>query len=597
MAKRFFTIVFLLCLSLPSIADNLLDQLPGLKASPSSNANEFLPVDSAFAFNFIEQDGALHLSWQVAEQYYLYQAQFKVVADGQSIDLSKLLPQGKLYNDAYFGEVFIYPQDVSFSVPLNQLNQANNIQVTYQGCAEAGLCYPPETKQAFLSQSSAANAATQAPSTTPAAPIANNEGSVPISQQWVLADRLTNNNIWLNVLLFFVLGIGLAFTPCVFPMYPILTGIIAGAGKQLSTKRAFSLSMAYVQGMAATFTALGLVVASAGLQFQAALQHPVILGGLAVLFVVLALSMFGLFNLQLPNSLQQKLNDLSNQQQAGSLSGAAIMGMISGLVASPCTAAPLSGVLIYVAQSGDLALGAITLYSLSLGMGLPLLLLGASSGRLLPKAGAWMNHVKTFFGVMLLAVAILMLERFLSSEAIRILWAALVIGASGYYYHQNRLALLSGWQTFRQLLLLAIMAISLLWAAQPWFAPAPAQQQGEFIQVSNLEEMQQQLQLAAEQGKPALVDFYADWCTACKDFENKTFHAPQVAAKLDKMVLIQADVTQTNATAVKLLNHYEVLGLPTILLFDQSGEELKQARVTGFMNAEAFSAHLILNGL
>jgi thiol:disulfide interchange protein DsbD len=594
MAKRFFTVVFALGLSLSVFANNLLEQLPGLNSNqPSSNSEQFLPVDQAFEFNFLEQDGALHLSWRVAADYYLYQAQMQLKLDGQELELTQYLPPSIGYNDPYFGEVQIYPQDVSFSVPLQQLTQASDIQVSYQGCAKAGLCYPPQQKPVYLSTTAEQAAAKPEEPAT----LAPQQQPIPSSQQWVLAERLTNNQLWLNILLFFVLGLGLAFTPCVFPMYPILTGIIVGAGQQLSGKRAFALSLAYVQGMAVTFSALGLVVASAGLQFQAALQHPAILGSLALLFVALALSMFGLYNLQLPNSLQQKLNNLSNNQQAGSVSGAAIMGMISGLVASPCTAAPLSGVLIYVAQSGDLALGGLTLYSLSLGMGLPLLILGASGGKLLPKAGMWMVHIKSFFGIMLLAVAIVMLERFLAESVIRLLWLALILGSAGYYYHQNRLSQLSAWQTLRQLLLLAVMAISLAWAALPWLNPPAQQAQGEFIQVANLEQMQQQLALAAAQGKPALVDFYADWCTACKAFEKETFQAPEVAAKLQQMVLIQADVTQTNATAIKLLSHYQVLGLPTLLLFDQQGEELQQARITGFMNAEAFNAHLLLNGL
>ncbi|WP_427978183.1 protein-disulfide reductase DsbD [Agarivorans sp.] len=593
MAKRFFTVVFALGWSLSVFANNLLEQLPGLNNNqPSSNAEQFLPVDQAFEFNFIEQDGALHLSWRVAANYYLYQAQMQLLLDGQALELTQYLPQGINYNDPYFGEVQIYPQDVSFSVPLQQLAQASDIQVSYQGCAKAGLCYPPQQKPVYLSTTAEPAVAAAEPQT-----LSPQQQSIPSSQQWVLAERLTNNQLWLNTLLFFVLGLGLAFTPCVFPMYPILTGIIVGAGQQLSGKRAFTLSLAYAQGMAVTFSALGLVVASAGLQFQAALQHPLILGGLALLFVVLALSMFGLYNLQLPSSLQQKLNNLSNSQQSGSVSGAAIMGMISGLVASPCTAAPLSGVLIYVAQSGDLALGGLTLYSLSLGMGLPLLILGASGGKLLPKAGVWMGHIKSFFGVMLLAVAIVMLERFLAESLIRLLWLALVLGSCGYYYHQNRLSQLTAWQTARQLLLLAIMSVSLAWAALPWLNPQAKQAQGEFIQVANLEQMQQQLALASAQGKPALVDFYADWCTACKAFEKETFQAPEVAAKLQQMVLIQADVTQTNATAIKLLSHYQVLGLPTLLLFNPQGEELQQARITGFMNAEAFNAHLLLNGL
>ncbi|UPW18094.1 protein-disulfide reductase DsbD [Agarivorans sp. TSD2052] len=596
MAKPIFTLLFALSLSLSAQAENLLDQLPGLNTSPSSNVADFLPVDSAFVFNYLEQDQQLNLSWQVADQYYLYQQQFIITVNQQAIELSTYLPPGQPYNDPYFGEVTIYPEDITFAIPLSLLDNANQIEVSYQGCAKAGLCYPPETKQVFLTVSDDANKLVD----TAEAPATNqqkNVDSVPISQQWVLADRLTNNNMWLNTLLFFALGIGLAFTPCVFPMYPILTGIITGSGKQLSSKRAFSLSMAYVQGMALTFTALGLVVASAGLQFQAALQHPVILASLALLFVMLALSMFGVFTLQLPSSIQQKLNGISNQQQTGSMSGAAIMGMISGLVASPCTAAPLSGVLIYVAQSGNIALGAITLYSLSLGMGLPLLMLGASSGRLLPKAGVWMEHVKSFFGVMLLAVAIILLERFISELLVRALWALLIIGASAYYYHQNRLTLLSAWQTVRQLCLLAIMALTLFWVVQPLISPPANLKQGEFIQVANLAEMQQQLDAAAAQGKPVLVDFYADWCTACKAFEKETFHDPVVAAQLAEMVLLQADVTKTNATAIKLLSHYQVLGLPTLLLFNAAGEELHQARVTGFMNAEAFNAHLILNGL
>ncbi|MGL5596540.1 MAG: protein-disulfide reductase DsbD, partial [Aeromonas sp.] len=418
-----------------------------------------------------------------------------------------------------------------------------------------------------------------------------------LSEQDQLAAALGSQGFWLSIAAFFVLGLGLAFTPCVFPMYPILTGIIAGAGHRLSTGRAFLLSLVYVQGMALTYTLLGLVVASAGLKFQAALQHPYVLIGLSVMFVLLALSMFGLYTLQLPSSLQTKLAGLSNRQQGGSMVGVAIMGMISGLVCSPCTTAPLSGALIYVAQSGDLWLGGAALYALSLGMGLPLLLLGTSGGKLLPKAGAWMDVIKQLFGFALLAVPIMLLARLWSEQLTTVVWLGWGLLLAGYLYHQHqRLPYSLAKSVGGIVLLLALISMVLVGKAQLWptatqgATATSSQATPQFIRIKTLDDLKTQLERA--RGKPVLLDLYADWCVACKEFEHKTFSDPAVRARFSEMVLLQADVTANDDADITLLNGLNVLGLPTLILYDRAGRELTGQRVTGFMGPTPFLARL-----
>jgi thiol:disulfide interchange protein DsbD len=416
---------------------------------------------------------------------------------------------------------------------------------------------------------------------------------VPGSQQDRLAAALGSQGFWISVAAFFALGLGLAFTPCVFPMYPILTGIIAGAGHRLSTRRAFLLSFVYVQGMAVTYTLLGLVVASAGLQFQAALQHPYVLIGLSVMFVLLALSMFGLYTLQLPSSLQTRLSGFSNRQQGGSVAGVAIMGMISGLVCSPCTTAPLSGALIYVAQSGDLWLGGAALYALSWA-GLPLLLLGTSGGKLLPRAGAWMDVIKQLFGFALLAVPILLLSRLLSDLVATLLWLGWGLVLCGYLYHHNQHRAHSvGKSLGGFVLLLAMMGLVVVGkrsAAATRGANAAAQTQAPASFASRPWTIS--VQLAAARSKPVLLDLYADWCVACKEFEHKTFSDPDVQARFSEMVLLQADVTANDDADVDLLNGLNVLGLPTLIFFDRDGNEVNGQRVTGFMGPVEFLGQL-----
>ncbi|MFM4936343.1 protein-disulfide reductase DsbD [Aeromonas veronii] len=547
---------------------------------------KFLQVDEAFQIESEQRGDQLLLTLHIADDYYLYRHSLRFKGNNLTFN-EPALPEGTEHEDDFFGKTRVYYQQVSIAVPLKEVGENATLRVRYQGCTD-GLCYPPTDKLIDVAPLVTATTA----STTEAA-----QNVAPVSQQDQLAAALGHQGFWLSIVAFFALGLGLAFTPCVFPMYPILTGIIAGAGHRLSTSRAFLLSLVYVQGMAVTYTLLGLVVASAGLKFQAALQHPYVLIGLSVMFVLLALSMFGLYTLQLPSSLQTRLSGLSNRQQGGSVVGVAIMGMISGLVCSPCTTAPLSGALIYVAQSGNLWLGGAALYALSLGMGLPLLLLGTSGGKLLPKAGAWMDVIKQLFGFALLAVPILLLSRLWSDQIATLAWLGWGLLLCGYLYHHNQHQPHSVAKSVRGFVLLLAMISAvvvgkdLLQPAAPAAVMADASQTApQFIRIKTLDDLK--VQLAAARGKPVLLDLYADWCVACKEFEHKTFSDPAVRERFGQMVLLQADVTANDDADIELLNGLNVLGLPTLIFFDREGKELTGQRVTGFMGPIPFAKHL-----
>lgn len=561
-----------------------------------SGSNDFVPVDQAFPFNFFQQDHRLTLDWQVKKGYYLYQQRLSFSAENVTLgDIQ--MEDGQPYQDEFFGDVNIYTNPLFVNIPMQDWQPGAKVIVQYQGCAKAGFCYPPETRvidiASFTNGDMApATTLTQTPrhletSTT------NTSTPQPLTEQDQLASSLADN--WWTPLLFLALGVGLAFTPCVLPMYPILTSIVLGSGK-LSQRRALGLSLVYVQGMALTYTLLGLVVASAGLQFQAAMQHPYVLIGLSILFVTLALSMFGVYTLQLPSGVQTWLNNLSNKQQGGSSAGVFAMGAISGLVCSPCTTAPLSGALLYVAQSGDLLTGGVALYALAMGMGIPLILVAVFGNRLLPKAGAWMDRVKTLFGFVLLAAPIFLLERILPEMWSTALWSALGIAAFGWLYHVKNNLEFGGW---KQSAVGIIAVLGLFASAQPalnyWFADSTQQAQTSevsFIKIRNVEDLQQQLVLAKQAKKPVMLDFYADWCVACKEFEKYTFHDPAVAAQLKQFVLLQADVTRNQAQDIELLQAQQVLGLPTIDFWDAQGNPVSNARLTGFMQAAPFLEHI-----
>ena len=568
--------------SLPARASStdLLSAL-GIEASAQP---KFLKVDEAFVLESEQQGNRLLLRLRIADDYYLYRHRFSFQGENLTFE-EPVLPAGTDHEDDFFGKTQVYYREVQIPVTLTEAGQQASLKISYQGCTD-GLCYPPTDKRIAVDPLVAEPLHDQVDVPTPAP---------ASSQQDQLAAALGSQGFWLSVAAFFALGLGLAFTPCVFPMYPILTGIIAGAGHRLSTRRAFLLSFVYVQGMAVTYTLLGLVVASAGLKFQAALQHPYVLIGLSVMFVLLALSMFGLYTLQLPSSLQTRLSGLSNRQQGGSVLGVGIMGMISGLVCSPCTTAPLSGALIYVAQSGDLWLGGAALYALSLGMGLPLLLLGTSGGKLLPKAGAWMDVIKQLFGFALLAVPILLLSRLWSDQVATLAWLGWGLLLCGYLYHHNQHQQHSVGRSLRGFVLLLAM-ISAVVVGKDLLLPsqgASVAAQAEtpaFIRIKTLDDLK--TQLAAARGKPVLLDLYADWCVACKEFEHKTFSDPAVRERFGQMVLLQADVTANDDADVELLNGLNVLGLPTLIFFDRAGNEVSGQRVTGFMGPAEFLGQL-----
>lgn len=603
--RRLATLLFV-CISLFTQPAWALFGNDNAEPSFGGNNNGFVPVDQAFPFNYYQQDGKVLLDWQVKEGYYLYQHSLSF--SGQNLAIGNVeLEDGKPHQDEFFGEVSVYTQPLFVQVPLQNYQDGSQLIVKYQGCAEAGFCYPPETRVIDIAPFEATGSSDTAAKTTsnqantspqvasPKADVANNttpQSSAPVSKEASLADKLGDS--WWTPLLFLALGVGLAFTPCVLPMYPILTGIVLGGGK-LSQGRALMLSFIYVQGMALTYTLLGLVVASAGMQFQAAMQHPYVLTALSVLFVALAMSMFGVYNLQLPSSVQTWLNNQSNKQQGGNTLGVFAMGAISGLVCSPCTTAPLSGALLYVAQSGDLFTGAIALYALAMGMGIPLILVAVFGNKLLPKAGSWMDKVKVVFGFILLAAPIFLLERIIPELWATVLWSALGFIAFGWLYHSKNALPFGGW---KQSAVGIIAMLGLFASAQPalnyWFAEKSVvvEQQIQFARINTVEELEIQLIEAKKLGKPVMLDFYADWCVACKEFEKYTFHQADVENKLSDFVLLQADVTRNMPQDIELLKQLQVLGLPTIEFWDSEGNHVPNARVTGFMPADVFLKHM-----
>ena len=551
----------------------------------------FLPVDDAFQFSAAKSENQENVivNWSIAEGYYLYQEKISVKLNHEetsSFDMPTFSISPEDYNDPYFGlmKIFKKPVQAIFKASQPPLKAEDVIEIAYQGCTE-GFCYPPEVKEIKVADLPIV----QVTDTEKTSEKSTALSAQPKAEQDRLAESLFNSKY--AVFGFFLLGLGLAFTPCVLPMLPLLSAIVIGQNQRPNMWRAFALSFVYVQGMALTYTLLGLIVAAIGLPFQVALQHPYVMIGLSIIFVLLALSMFGVFTLQLPSSLPTKLSLLSQQQKAGAFGGVFLMGMIAGLVASPCTSAPLSGALLYVAQSGDLFTGAITLYLLALGMGVPLILITFFGNKILPKSGMWMETVKKLFGFVMLALPVFLISRILPDEWTPRLWA--MLGTAFFIWFAFQMPKNgTGW-LFRILFLVAAM-ISVK-PLQAWVWGESSAQSAienklvshvEFKQVKSEAELQQAL---AENNKSlVMLDLYADWCVACKEFEKETFSDPRVQKTFGDMLLLQVDMTKNSEENRALMTKYKVLGLPTILFFNQDGKEIEGSRVNGFMSPVEF---------
>lgn len=552
-----------------------------------SNDGDFLPPDDAFRFDgFVEGPDRARLVWQIADGYYLYKSRIAVQSTNPSVQLGRLaLPTGTVKTDEYFGRQEIYHHELVGVLPLAKAADVATdaaLSVTYQGCAEAGLCYPPITKtlHSGLPRGVASGAF--------------------VSEQERLATLVRTGSLLLVLGTFFGLGLLLGFTPCVLPMVPILSGIIVGHGASITTRRAFTLSLTYVLGMALTYTIAGAAFAAFGhgQQAQAIFQQPWIIGLFAAVLIALGLSMFGLFTLQMPSAVQTWLAELSSRQSAGSFGGVAVMGALSALIVTTCVAPALVAVLAVIAQSGAIARGAAVLFAMSFGMGTPLLVAGASAGKLLPRAGAWMDIVKRFFGVLMLAVAAWMLTRIVPASAALVLWAVPALLAAWVLWPAARNRTLAGWLVRAVGIGCGLFGVLLLVGAatggtdplEPIPRFAAHHNELPFRTIKSLEDLEREVAQAKSAGHPVLLDFYADWCVSCKEMERYTFSDPAVQAALAKVVLLRADVTRNDAADQTLLKHFGIIGPPTIAFFGSDGQERRNFREVGYMKAPEFAA-------
>jgi thiol:disulfide interchange protein DsbD len=563
------------------------------KAPSVSGDEEFLDPEVAFVLTADARSvNDIVLNWRIADGYYLYRERLKVTPANDTKAIGAVvLPKGESHSDEYFGEQEVYrgSLDASFSVPPGA--KTVDVNVTYQGCADAGLCYPPITKTLSISLEGAP--ATMAAAATP-------DAGAYVSEQDSYAEKIKNGNLALVLLSFFGAGLLLAFTPCVLPMVPILSGIIAGGGENISTRRSFLLSVAYVLGMAFTYTAAGVAAGAIGQGFnlQATFNQPWIVAVFSLLFVVLAASMLGLFTIEMPGFIQTRLSSKSNEQQAGTYIGVGAMGALSALIVSACVAPPLIAALTVISQTGDVVRGGAALFVMSIGMGTPLLLVGASAGKLLPRAGAWMDTVKNLFGVLFLSVAAWMLSRivpgwlgllFWAVPAFVLAWVLWRAGAKSAGARATARALAVASAIYG----LTLVVGTLLGGTNP-LMPIPQlagkQTHLEFKRIKTLADLEREVAAAKAAGRPVMLDFYADWCVSCIEMEHNTFTVKEVQDALAGAVLLQADVTKNDDDDQALLKHFGIFGPPTIAFYGADGVERRNFRVVGFMKAAEFAA-------
>lgn len=565
---------------------------------PAQGAQDFLPAEQAFELEAVRLEaGQARLQWRIAPGYYLYRERFAVSALPSGQPLQPTLPPGERKDDPNFGVMEVYHDDVAM-----QLDAAGaaGLRVTWQGCAEAGLCYPPQTHTVQLA------AATPAASVPPgtAAPEPRPAQSVPATSPWSLdsdgdiAQLLRERSLAWTLPLFFALGLALAFTPCVLPMLPLVSSLVVG--RQAAPRRALGLSLAFVLPMAATYAAMGVAAALAGANLQALLQNRWTALALGGLYGVLALGMFGAFTLQLPAALRERLDAASRRQRGGAPASAAALGVLSALLVGPCMTAPLAGALLYIAQDGRVAQGALVLFSLGLGMGLPLVLASTLGARVLPRPGPWMEWVKGALGFALLGSAVWMLERTVSAPLALLLWGALLLGVAAALLHRSpaQPAAPAPWAVLARTAALvaglwggAMVLGAAAGATDPWrplplgVASARPAAELRFEPVASVEEVHARVAAARAEGRATMVDFYADWCVSCKAIEREVFADARVQQALAGMVLLRADVTANDARHQALMRSLQVAGPPTVLFFDAQGREQRPARLVGEFDA------------
>ncbi|MBS0357746.1 MAG: protein-disulfide reductase DsbD [Proteobacteria bacterium] len=562
-----------------------------------------LPVNQAFQFStHLIDPNTFVATWKMSPGYFLYRDRFHFkISQTTQAQLGKInFPIGVKKSDVELGNYQVYFNQLQLPISILGLKSGEvNFKITYQGCSDSGFCYPPTTQKLVLNIDNELGITS--------VKMAPYKRSAEVGTSKAAQLLHGHNLIWI-ILGFYVFGLLLAFTPCVLPMVPIISGIIVGHGHNITTRKAFRLSLAYVLGMAITYTLAGVLVALVGSNIQAAMQNPIAITLFSLLFVILALSMFGFYDLKLPSGLENWLNKFSKHQSSGHYASAAIMGCLSSLMVSPCITAPLIGALGYIGSTGDVTLGAVALFCLSLGMGTPLLLVGASAGKLLPKAGSWMNAVKNFFGVVLIAIAIYLLERILPSTVTMFLWGSLLIISAIYLGALYRTEI-KGWKQLWQ----GVGVIALTYGVLILFGtsmgntdpllplssfnsasiqPATENRTAPWITLKTLTKVDIELTKAKASGKPVFLDFYADWCTACKAMDRTTFKNSSVLSALKNFVWIKVDVTSNDADAKELLAHFSVIAPPTFLFFDKEGNPIPGATMVGEMHAKEFLEHL-----
>ncbi|MGR8948263.1 MAG: protein-disulfide reductase DsbD [Gammaproteobacteria bacterium] len=618
-------------------AQNLLDRLTGADSPKNLGQGQpaFLDPEEAFRFNAVAKANEVILSWNIASGYYLYKERFKLAVESSEVQASFVgMPDGEMKDDPEFGRVEIYRDFVEFSAKL-VTNAAQAPQsfllVTYQGCAEDGICYPPIKKSVAIfananqgqgALSPVLSDGARTPATKDVATFKNSAtgGANSAGPTALSADRLaaefSGRNVFSTIAIFFGFGLLLSFTPCVFPMVPILSGIIVGQKQPVTTARAFRLSLSYVLAMAATYAVVGVIAGLFGHNLQATFQQPGWIIGFSVVFVILAMSMFGFYNLELPRCWQTKLDEISRSQTGGSYIGVAIMGVLSAIIVGPCVAPPFAAALLYLSHQGSPLIGGTALFSMALGMGALLLVVGTAAGRIIPRSGGWMEGIKHFFGVLLLGVAVWFLGRILPGPIILAMWAALFVISAVYLgvlepvdiSEQASTHAFSGrgWALFKKgigVLAIVYGVVLLVGASAGAIDPlkplAPlaatrASQDSEltFIAIKSVDDLDHAVARAKAQGQLVMLDFFAEWCVECKHLEKNTFGNDGVQLALTDVMLLRADVTANDAVDQALLRRFELFGPPAVLFFDETGSEKREYRIQGFLGPQKFTAHL-----